>query len=637
MYSVVQPAASAAEMHVSGRSKNIKEIDLAAVFLTREDREMLALVTSFDLSHNQIEQLQQLDALTALTRLNASHNKLAGIGCLPLTITELDVSHNNLRSLEGIGCLPHLRDLNVSYNRLQNLMRLSRSQPLQVLRAEGNRIVTTVGLESMAQLRLLSLDHNLIDNANELHFLASTPSLEMLSLRENPVANMNGYRALVARLQTAVLSLDGVPLLRAEASQPPASNAMRQSTTTRPPLELSAACFPPASKAAPLPALPATPTEGCLTTEPDRPQRGVAGSVGGPMPSKKVAPRCPSTRTGVAPENAAADIPALSEDGHSNSDNLPPQHESLRQQEQKKQGKMNPQLSRETAFVKSRVERSGKGLKARPTSVMEAKANAAAVVPVPAPAPAHSLERKLHETEVLLEELRKENEYLRTRHKTVGDQLKEARRVITSQLDEMNRLRLLLSSAEDNEKKLKERLDKIKRGARVVDRHSHNTVDAMAVENERLKAVYEAQIADLRQQLRRAQRQIASTVTATVSQASATNRTPPPPLALRPVQKETQLDDTEVEIQAVIVDGEAVAATGVDTRGMPHSAAHAEVKEDTPNRHVGPLATDIGKLAVELKNWLYAEMAEDARRVEEDHVLNQLRQSLDEASVMTTE
>ncbi|KAF8279101.1 hypothetical protein TcYC6_0004280 [Trypanosoma cruzi] len=75
MYSVIQPAASATEMHVSGQSRNIKEIDLAAVFLTRQDREILALITSFDLSHNNIEQLHQLDALTALTRLNVSYNK----------------------------------------------------------------------------------------------------------------------------------------------------------------------------------------------------------------------------------------------------------------------------------------------------------------------------------------------------------------------------------------------------------------------------------------------------------------------------------------------------------------------------------------------------------------------------------
>ncbi|RNF01418.1 putative leucine-rich repeat protein (LRRP) [Trypanosoma rangeli] len=631
MYSVVQPAAFATEMHVSGRSKNIKEIDLAAVFLTREDREMLALITSFDLSHNRIEKLQQLDALTALTRLNASHNKIAAIGFLPVTITELDVSHNNLMSLEGIGCLPHLRDLNVGYNRLQKLIGLSRSQPLHVLRAEGNRIVTTVGLESMVHLRFLSLDHNLIDNANELYFLPSTPSLEMLSLRENPVANMNGYRVLVARLQASVLSLDGVPLLRAEALLSSAPNEIQQLPETQVPLELSAACPIPVSNATALPAFTATPTENCSTAEADRLQRGLEGRVEAPMPSNKIGPKCFEPRMAVTSEIFARDIPALSEYSHNNSNDLLSHHGSLKQQRLKKPGKATLQMSQEVTLAKPRAERGGKDLKRTETFAVEATKNALALPPP------HVMERKLHETEVLLEDLRKENDYLRTRNRKVGDQLKDARRVITSQLDEISRLRLRLSSAEENENKLKDRLDKIKRGARVVDRHSHNTVDAMKVENERLKAVYEAQIADLRQQLRRAQRQIATAVNATVSQTSGTNRTQSPPLPSRSVQKVAHLDDNSVEIQAVIVDSEADVGASGGLGDMPLDTARAGGEDDTPNRLVGLRATDVGKLAVELKNWLYAEMAEDARRVEEDNLLDLLRQSMSVGGAATTE
>ncbi|ESL08688.1 hypothetical protein TRSC58_03606 [Trypanosoma rangeli SC58] len=631
MCSVVHPAAFATEMHVSGRSKNIKEIDLAAVFLTREDREMLALITSFDLSHNQIERLQQLDALTALTRLNASHNKIAAIGFLPVTITELDVSHNNLLSLEGIGCLPHLRDLNVGYNRLQKLIGLSRLQPLQVLRAEGNRIVTTVGLESMVHLRFLSLDHNLIDNANELYFLPSAPSLEMLSLRENPVANMNGYRVLVARLQASVLSLDGVPLLRAEALMSSAPNEIQQLPETRVPLELSAACPLPVSTATASPAFTATPTENCSTAEANRLQRGLEGRAEAPMPSNKIDPKCLESRMAITSEIAAGDISVLSEYSHNNSNDLLPHHGSLKQQRLKKPGKMTLQMSQEITLAKPRVEGGGKKLKKAETFAVEATNNAVALPPP------HAVERKLHETEVLLEDLRKENDYLRTRNRKVGDQLKEARRVITSQLDEISRLRSRLSSAEENEKKLKDRLDKIKRGARVVDQHSHNTVDAMKVENERLKAVYEAQIADLRQQLRRAQRQIATAVNATVSQTSGTNRTQSPPLPSGSLQKVGHLDDNSVEIQAVIVDSEADVGTSGGLSDMPLDTARTGGEDDTPNRLVGLRATDVGKLAVELKNWLYAEMAEDARRVEEDHLLDLLRQSLGGGSAATTE
>ncbi|KAF8288820.1 hypothetical protein TcYC6_0029710 [Trypanosoma cruzi] len=61
-------------------------------------------------------------------------------------------------------------------------------------RAGGNRIVSTIGLESMAQLRLLSLDHNLIDKRKRTSLSVVHNMLGDASLRENPVANMNGYR-----------------------------------------------------------------------------------------------------------------------------------------------------------------------------------------------------------------------------------------------------------------------------------------------------------------------------------------------------------------------------------------------------------------------------------------------------------
>ncbi|KAF5221738.1 Basal body protein [Trypanosoma cruzi] len=632
MYSVIQPAASATEMHVSGQSRNIKEIDLAAVFLTRQDREILALITSFDLSHNNIEQLHQLDALTALTRLNVSYNKIARIGFLPVTITELDLSHNSLPSLEGIGSLPHLRDLNVSYNCLKNLMGLSRSQPLQVLRAGGNRIVSTIGLESMAQLRLLSLDHNLIDNANELHFLSSTTCLEMLSLRENPVANMNGYRTLVARLQLSVLSLDGVPLLRAETACPSTPKEVQKLTLAPVSLDTSRTIPPPMSDAvthATFP--PATPMEGTLAGNNCLQERAARGTEVA-APSKKVRPKCYSTRGEAAPQTAAGDMPALSECGQKNHihDHNLPKYGSLQSQRQKIPEKTNRKFSQELLLASLNVEKSGREPQTKKTTAVETSKNLAIL-------PSHAVERKLHEAELLLEDMRKENEYLRTRNKTIGDQLKEARRVITSQLDEINRLRLQLNSAEENEKKLKGRLDKMKRGARVVDMHTHNTVDAMVIEQERLKAVYEAQIADLRQQLRCAHRQLATAVTAKITQSSGKIKEKSPPQSSRSVQGEADVNDASVEIQAVIVDDTRAAPTSGDHDDTSLVTTNGETEEQTPGRVAGLRAADIGKLAGELKNWLYSEMAEDARRAEEERVLDKIRQSLDQDSTLKKE
>ncbi|EKF32827.1 hypothetical protein MOQ_003317 [Trypanosoma cruzi marinkellei] len=632
MYSVVQPAASATEMHVSGQSRNIKEIDLAAVFLTRQDREILALITSFDLSHNHIEQLHQLDALTALTRLNVSYNKIARIGFLPVTITELDLSHNSLPSLEGIGSLPHLRDLNVSYNCLKNLMGLSRSQPLQVLRAGGNRIVSTIGLESMAQLRLLSLDHNLIDNANELHFLSSTTCLEMLSLRENPVANMNGYRTLVARLQLSVLSLDGVPLLRAETTCPSAPKEVPKLTLAPVSLDTSRTGPLPMSEAVThATSPPATLMEGTLAGGNCLQERGARGTEV-PALSKKVRPKCYTTRGEAAPQIAAGGMPALSECGQKNHihDHNLPKYGSLQSQRQKIPEKTNQKFSQELVLASSNVEKHGREPQTKKSAAVVTTKNLAVL-------PSHAVERKLHEAELLLEDMRKENEYLRTRNKTVGEQLKEARRVVTSQLDEINRLRLQLNSAEENEKKLKERLDKVKRGARVVDMHTHNTVDAMVIEQERLKAVYEAQIADLRQQLRSTHRQLATAVTAKITQPSGTIKKESPPLSSRSVQGEADLNDASVEIQAVIVDDTRAVPTSGDQDDTSLVTTKGETEEQTTGRIAGLRAADIGNLAGELKNWLYSEMAEDARRAEEERVLDKIRQSLDQDSVLKTE
>ncbi|PBJ81122.1 hypothetical protein BCY84_00594 [Trypanosoma cruzi cruzi] len=177
----------------------------------------------------------------------------------------------------------------------------------------------------------------------------------------------------------------------------------------------------------------------------------------------------------------------------------------------------------------------------------------------------------------------------------------------------------------------------MKRGARVVDMHTHNTVDAMVIEQERLKAVYEAQIADLRQQLRSAHRQLATAVTARITQPSGTIKEKSPPLSSRSVQGEADANDASVEIQTVIVDDTRAAPTSGDHDDTSLVTTNGETEEQTPGRIAGLRAADIGKLAGELKNWLYSEMAEDARRAEEERVLYKIRQSLDQDSTLKTE
>ncbi|KAH9598829.1 hypothetical protein LSM04_002274 [Trypanosoma melophagium] len=650
MYTVVLPAASTTDVHVSGSSRNIKEIDLAAVFFTREDKETLSLITSFDLSHNHIEQLHQLDALVSLTRLTASHNRIVKIGSLPVTITQLDVSYNKLQTLDGIGRLPHLRELNVSYNRLYSLNGFTRAQPLQVLRADGNRLVTTAGVEGMTQLRLLSLDHNMIDNANELLFLSSTPALEMFSLRENPVTGMTGYRALVAHLQPSVLSLDGAPLLRDGEASFLASTVAPEPMTQ----------FIPQ----PTPCIQPRRTENTqlISTEFQSVKNSTAQESNFKNRSVRAPERIPRLKKPTAATTSTmattSTVTTNDEIGYGGNalvtEGSHPHNHNHHQDDLKRQPN---NYSEDTLKQKQKRFRSLKDQGVSSDIVLSNGSKNTVKVPISpplepivdvVPSSSDTTERELHETKLHLEELKKENEYLRTRNKGLSEQLKDTRRVISSQLDEINELKVRLDATEASENALKERLDRVKRNARVVDKRTHDTVDAMVVEQERMKAVYEAQIADLRHQLRRVQPKSSITVTERPAfllkqkqkqkeqqeqQVTRNNNK----LKQSTLVKETRALDSSSEVQqgVLVDDTPSSVAEGDRSTSLIVTTTNSEI--NTPNHPSMHRTANVKKLAGELKNWLYAEMAEDARREEEDRVLEKLHQSIErEKSIALT-
>lgn len=224
-------SAGSEEVEVSGRGRGIRAIDLPAVFTTTEEREMLSVITAFDLSRNELQELTNLQPLRSLLRLNASYNHISRFDGLPLLLTQLNLAHNKLEHLDYVGQLTHLRELDVSFNRLTSLAGLTPRVPLEVLKAEDNRIGRTMGLEGVNTLRVLSLSNNYIEDKDELLFLPTTPALQLLSLTGNPVTRLRRYRVTVAQLQPALVSLDGAPLLRdedtPEASRPPAAQHRR--------------------------------------------------------------------------------------------------------------------------------------------------------------------------------------------------------------------------------------------------------------------------------------------------------------------------------------------------------------------------------------------------------------------------
>lgn len=224
------------EVEVSGRGRGIRHIDLPAVFATPQERELLRVVTAFDLSRNELQELTNLQPLRSLCRLNASYNRIHLVDGLPLRLTQLNLAHNRLEHLDHVGQLVHLRELDVSCNRLGSLAGLHPRVPLEVLRADDNRIDRTTGLEDMRNLRVVSLSNNYIEDLDELLFLPSTPRLQILSLTGNPVTRARRYRQTVAELQPALTSLDGAPLTcpeDLERDAAPSSNGASRGTVKK--------------------------------------------------------------------------------------------------------------------------------------------------------------------------------------------------------------------------------------------------------------------------------------------------------------------------------------------------------------------------------------------------------------------
>jgi regulator of replication initiation timing len=212
-------SARSEKVEVSGRGRGIRTIDLPAVFSTAEEREMLAVITAFDLSRNELTELTNLQPLRSLMRLNASFNHLHHFDGLPLLLTQLNLAHNKLEHLDYVAQLTHLRELDVSFNRLTSLAGLTPRVPLEVLKADDNRIGRTIGLEGLQTLRVLSLSNNYIEDMDELLFLPSTPALQLMSLTGNPVTRVRRYRHTAGQLQPSLVSLDGVALTREEGRQ----------------------------------------------------------------------------------------------------------------------------------------------------------------------------------------------------------------------------------------------------------------------------------------------------------------------------------------------------------------------------------------------------------------------------------
>nr|CCC93499.1 putative leucine-rich repeat protein (LRRP) [Trypanosoma congolense IL3000] len=538
MYTVAPaPGGPTQHLHVSGRNKNIKDIDLGTVFFTQEDKETLALITSFDLSYNCIERLVHLDALVSLTQLDASYNCISMIGVLPTTITRLDISHNKLATLEGVSALGNLRELDVRGNKLTTFKELSSSHTLQVLRADGNRITSTEGLEGMTSLRVLSLDSNLIDNLNELIFISSTRSLKTFSARFNPVAGIAGYKRFVIQLLPSLTSLDGIPIMR---------DITEDSTQGRDNYDSSEDLLTPVAQSLPLPTpYPRSSALGTVVTSAadgsscgagfipkvgvqekecvrkknrslESSSKGATAAVKSKINGKRatavrrVGPASSDlSTTDVASSDASFLLNQDAWDEGATCLSAPKGSKGQRQRLKPSSPKARPRSRSHSSYASINASKAPNLFNFRRMgSVSSATAK-----------PSHTLERQLHVSNVLVEELRKENEYLLSCKNSVEAELDKARKTISLQLTKINELKQKCSAAEGCAASSKKQLDRAKLDATLKQRRKRDAVEAANLEQERLRAGYEVQIADLKLQLKEVKMQLRKAVASSSSQS----------------------------------------------------------------------------------------------------------------------
>ncbi|CAD2222985.1 hypothetical protein AGDE_15438 [Angomonas deanei] len=188
------------------------------------------------------------------------------------------------------------------------------------------------------------------------------------------------------------------------------------------------------------------------------------------------------------------------------------------------------------------------------------------------------------------EQLQRENQALRAKLKKSEDQLMEARRVISEQLGELSSLKAAKDASSRVEEDLKDRLQKLRRSAKLTESHHKDEVDTLRCQFERLKVFYESQIADLRRQL-------------------AVEMGRYPARGVSPRQRHHKgPHPAEAPVTPV-----SVNVSEASTTGRRPSEREAVGSED---------------LAEQLKGWLYAEMRGDLTKMEEERLLSEVRRSL---------
>ncbi|KAJ7379685.1 Leucine-rich repeat-containing protein 23 [Desmophyllum pertusum] len=153
-----------------------------------------------DLSGNQFKDISPLNSLTHLLTLKADRNLLYSAKLDELPYLQIaSFANNKIMDTEGINH-PLLEHLNLSYNEIVEVSGFDPNKlgRLRALELRGNKLMTTVGLFNLPNLKELYMAANTI---RTLEGLDRLEHLSKLHLRDNQIEKLDGFSENMKNLQ----------------------------------------------------------------------------------------------------------------------------------------------------------------------------------------------------------------------------------------------------------------------------------------------------------------------------------------------------------------------------------------------------------------------------------------------------
>ncbi|XP_067051350.1 leucine-rich repeat-containing protein 23-like [Acropora muricata] len=153
-----------------------------------------------DVSINQLRDISPLNSLTHMLTLKADRNLLNSAKLDELPYLQIaSFANNKIMDTEGVNH-PLLEQLNLSYN---EVVEVSGFEPvkvgrLRVLELRGNKLMTSIGVSNLPNLKELYMASNAL---RTLEGLERLQHLTKLHVRDNQIEKLDGFSENMANLQ----------------------------------------------------------------------------------------------------------------------------------------------------------------------------------------------------------------------------------------------------------------------------------------------------------------------------------------------------------------------------------------------------------------------------------------------------